>query len=225
MLHQDVWGFLMKVEDVLLAEFKELSQIVRERAKSQHQLMTASLVTSSAIMGLFLGEVISYPQGLSAIPLMSSILGLMWVDHAVRQADIWNYLAHDLIPELSKKMSQPVLRWRAFHYLPREGEFQRPKVVFGKAPFRLRRWSFVLGSAGPFVIPSLSSIALLLTIADDPISLILSLAGFIMVCLYIIAYVKSRRRITNRITYTADDVKKMGLDKVLVKLYARTKEG
>lgn len=201
----------MSTEEILLTEFRGLDQTIRERSQHQHHLMVASLVACSTVIGVALGQE-AYPEVLLITPILSSVLGLMWVDHEMRKTEIWNYIAWDLIPELVGLVKRPVLRWRAYLYLP---DAKRPRVIFGGDPRGLRRLAYVTGSLGPFVIPGIAGLVLLVVKRHDPVGVALALVGLTAVAAYLAIYRMARRRLTGRPKYSNEQIQRLGLEEVL----------
>jgi hypothetical protein len=86
--------------DVLLAEFKALRDEIGSRATSSHTLMNMNVVASGVLGGL----VVNNPgrvELLLLLPILSPILGLLWLDHAHNIRNIGDYIGTTLRPAVN----------------------------------------------------------------------------------------------------------------------------
>lgn len=85
--------------DVALAEFKALRDEIGSRATSSHTLININAVASGVAGGL----VVNNPgrvELLLVLPILSSVLGLLWLDHAHNIRNIGDYINTTLRPSI-----------------------------------------------------------------------------------------------------------------------------
>lgn len=86
--------------DVLMAEFKALRDEIGSRATSSHTLININVVASGVLGGL----VVNNPgrvELLLLLPILSPILGLLWIDHAHNIRNIGDYIGTTLRPAVN----------------------------------------------------------------------------------------------------------------------------
>ena len=102
-----------KLLDVALAEFKALRDEIGSRATSSHTLININVVASGVIGGL----VVNNPgrvELLLLLPILSPVLGLLWLDHANNIRNIGDYINTTLRPLMASLLdaeSTAVLAW------------------------------------------------------------------------------------------------------------------
>lgn len=87
------------VLDVALAEFKALRDEIGSRATSSHTLININAVASGVAAGL----VVNNPgrvELLLVLPILSPVLGLLWLDHAHNIRNIGDYIDTTLRPTI-----------------------------------------------------------------------------------------------------------------------------
>lgn len=98
--------------DVALAEFRALRDEIGARASSSHTLININAVASGVAAGL----VVNNPgrvELLLVLPILSPVLGLLWLDHAHNIRNIGDYINETLRPQISAAVGagEAVLAW------------------------------------------------------------------------------------------------------------------
>jgi hypothetical protein len=86
--------------DVALAEFKALRDEIGSRASSSHTLININAVASGVTGGL----VVNNPgrvELLLILPILSPVLGLLWLDHAHNIRNMGDYINLTLRPQIA----------------------------------------------------------------------------------------------------------------------------
>ena len=102
-----------KLLDVALAEFKALRDEIGSRSTSSHTLININVVASGVIGGL----VVNNPgrvELLLLLPILSPVLGLLWLDHAHNIRNIGDYINTTLRPLMARpprRRERRVLSW------------------------------------------------------------------------------------------------------------------
>jgi hypothetical protein len=102
-----------KVMDVALSEFKALRDEIGSRATSSHTLININVVVSGVVGGL----VVNNPgriELLLLLPIISPVLGLLWLDHAHNIRNIGDYINFTLRPLIAGSVGpggEDVLAW------------------------------------------------------------------------------------------------------------------
>jgi hypothetical protein len=106
--------------EVRLAEFSALREEIQRRSTAQQAILALNVTAIGSIAGLALTED-GAGAVLSVLPLVSSILGLVWIDHARNIEAIADYIRTELwhwTPsweiEVRKQASEP--RWRLIEF-------------------------------------------------------------------------------------------------------------
>ncbi len=89
-----------KLLDVALAEFKALRDEIGSRASSSHTLININAAASGVIGGLVVGNP-GRVELLLLLPVLSPVLGLLWLDHAHNIRNIGDYINTTLRPQIA----------------------------------------------------------------------------------------------------------------------------
>ncbi len=100
---------------VVMDEFKALRDEINQRATYCHTLININIVASTALVGV----VLSYPNRvelLLILPILSPILGLLWIDHSYAIRNIGDYINEKLQPAVvdALKGGNDLLRWEGY---------------------------------------------------------------------------------------------------------------
>jgi hypothetical protein len=102
-----------QVRDVAMAEFKALRDEIGSRATSSHTLININAVASGVVAGLVVGNP-SRVELLLLLPILSPVLGLLWLDHAHNIRNIGDYINTTLRPLVASTLGpggEAVLAW------------------------------------------------------------------------------------------------------------------
>jgi hypothetical protein len=105
-----------KVLDVALAEFKALRDEIGSRATSSHTLININVVVSGVVAGL----VVNNPGRVALLlllPIVSPVLGLLWLDHAHNIRNLGDYINATLRPLIVRTLGaggDEALAWEAY---------------------------------------------------------------------------------------------------------------
>src|SRR6266487_2734697 len=104
-----------KVLEVALAEFKALRDEIGSRATSSHTLININVVVSGVVAGL----VVNNPGRVALLlllPILSPVLGLLWLDHAHNIRNLGDYINATLRPLITGAIGpggEAALAWEA----------------------------------------------------------------------------------------------------------------
>jgi len=120
--------------DILLAEFNALRAEIGARSAAQATMMQLAVTAFGALAGLTFTQYGDH-RLLLLIPIISTILGLIWLDHAANISNIGDFIKNQLMPALQKAAQMETLPdyetvVRKYERTP--GAFIR---VFGLPPF------------------------------------------------------------------------------------------
>jgi cation transporter-like permease len=87
---------------ILLEEYKSLRQEIIFRATSQAAILSLNVTAIGAIAGLFFSSQIGDARIFFLIPLICSILGLMYTDHALNIGKLAKFIRWQVKPRLAE---------------------------------------------------------------------------------------------------------------------------
>src|SRR4051794_13754639 len=87
---------------VLLAQFNTLRGEITTRSTAQATLLTANITAIGVVGGLVFSDKGTGIDVLLIVPILSPVLGMLWIDHAISIACIGTFLQHTVMPELAK---------------------------------------------------------------------------------------------------------------------------
>ena len=86
---------------VLLAQFNTLRDEIKTRSTAQAALLTVNITAIGVISGLVFSDKGPGAGVLFVIPILSPMLGMLWIDHAISIACIGTFLQRTVTPELA----------------------------------------------------------------------------------------------------------------------------
>jgi hypothetical protein len=89
-----------KITTVVLAEFTALRAEIVSRATVQAGLITLNITAVGTAIGFAIGGAAFRPYILLAVPFLSGILGMSWIDHARNNTSLGMYIGRVLWPRL-----------------------------------------------------------------------------------------------------------------------------
>lgn len=94
---------------VLLAQFNTLRDEIKTRSTAQAALLTANITAIGVIGGFVFSDKGQGADVLLVIPILSPMLGMLWIDHAISIACIGTFLQRTVTPALAKVIGVPAL--------------------------------------------------------------------------------------------------------------------
>jgi hypothetical protein len=113
-----------------IAEFEALRQEINSRLNVSYSLLALEL----AALGAGISVADKFPQALSGLAIVSSLLWLYWTDNSVQIQRIGAYIALDLAPRINEREDREVLRWEAFMRRLIRGGQDAAALLFGDSP-------------------------------------------------------------------------------------------
>jgi hypothetical protein len=93
---------------ILLAEFQALRAEIAARSTTQATMMQLAITAFGALAGLAFTQYGDH-RLLLLIPVISTILGLIWLDHASNISNIGDFIKAELMPALQKAAAMDAL--------------------------------------------------------------------------------------------------------------------
>jgi hypothetical protein len=90
-----------QVATVLLSQFTALRSEIQNRSTVQASIVSLNITAIGVIAGFYFSQHAD-PRVLFVIPILSPILGMIYIDHAVNIANIGGFIQNAIIPELAK---------------------------------------------------------------------------------------------------------------------------
>jgi hypothetical protein len=103
MLEGGVIGSVKEELQVLLEEFKALKTEIGQRSAAQLNLVQINIVAAGSISGAYFAHGID-PRILFLIPIISPILGLLWLDHDAVIRNLGKFIRAELKPEIDRRV-------------------------------------------------------------------------------------------------------------------------
>jgi hypothetical protein len=94
--------------DILMQQFQALRAEILERSKAQLALISLNITALGVVGGTFLSNVVD-PRVLFVVPILSPILGLIYLDHALAIGNMGRFIENTLIPRIASLLRQPDL--------------------------------------------------------------------------------------------------------------------
>lgn len=103
------------VLNVVLTEFKALRDEINQRATYCHTLININVVASATLAGLVLGNPRQI-ELLLILPVLSPVLGLLWIDHSYAIRNMGDYINTELKPAVARTVPRDpeLLRWETY---------------------------------------------------------------------------------------------------------------
>ena len=89
---------------IVLAVFNSLREEIKTRSTAQTGLVTLNVTAIGVLGGVFFGKAENTPAILLMIPMLSSVLGMLWIDHAINIANQGRFIEKEVIPDLKKSI-------------------------------------------------------------------------------------------------------------------------
>jgi hypothetical protein len=86
--------------DAMIAEFNSLKEEIRSRSNDQSIILSLNVTVIGAIGGLYLSEQAD-SRILFLIPIISSLLGIRYVDHAINIDNLGRFIQREVKPHLA----------------------------------------------------------------------------------------------------------------------------
>jgi hypothetical protein len=93
-----------QVPPILLEEYKSLRQEIIFRATTQAAILSLNVTAKGVIAGLYFSSQIRDARIFFLIPLVSSILGLMYTDHALNIGKLARFIRWQVKPRLAEAL-------------------------------------------------------------------------------------------------------------------------
>ena len=94
---------------ILIAIFNSLREEIKTRSTAQAGLVTLNITAVGVLGGVFFGKVENTPEILLLIPMVTSVLGMLWMDHAISIANLGRFIEKEVMPALMKSVDLPVI--------------------------------------------------------------------------------------------------------------------
>ena len=94
---------------IVIAMFNSLREEIKTRSTAQAGLVTLNVTAIGVLGGVFFGKAENTPEILLLIPMVSSVLGMLWMDHAISIANQGDFIEKVVMPELMKSIDLPVI--------------------------------------------------------------------------------------------------------------------
>jgi hypothetical protein len=87
---------------VLLSQFDALREEIKTRSTAQTTLLTANITAIGVISGLAFSDRGAGAQILLVVPILSPMLGMLWIDHAINIGCIGVFLQTEVLPAVGQ---------------------------------------------------------------------------------------------------------------------------
>src|SRR5918996_3585251 len=92
---------------IVLAIYNSLREEIKTRSTAQAGLVTLNVTAIGVLGGFFFGKAENTPEILLLIPMVSSVLGMLWIDHAINIANQGSFIQNVVMPELMQSIDLP----------------------------------------------------------------------------------------------------------------------
>jgi hypothetical protein len=92
---------------IVLALFNSLRDEIKARSANQAGLVTLNVTAIGALGGVYFGKAENAPEILLLIPMVASVLGILWIDHAINIANQGRFIEKEVMPELMRSIDLP----------------------------------------------------------------------------------------------------------------------
>jgi hypothetical protein len=92
---------------IVLAIFNSLRDEIKTRSTAQAALVGLNVTAIGVLGGFFFGKAENPPEILLLIPMVSSVLGMLWIDHAINIANQGSFIQKVVMPELMQSIDLP----------------------------------------------------------------------------------------------------------------------
>src|ERR1035438_2161990 len=100
---------------IVLSEFNSVKSEIQSRSKAQSSLISLNMSAIAALGGFFFSEHGGDSRILLLIPIVSSVLGMVYMDHAVSIGYMGRFIQHEIKPQLANLGNMPeVLDYEVF---------------------------------------------------------------------------------------------------------------
>lgn len=113
-----------------IAEFEALRQEINSRLNISYSLLAIEL----AALGAGISVVERFPQALTGLAIVSTLLWLFWTENSVQKQRLGAYIALDLAPRINETEDREALRWEAFMRRLARGGVDAAPLLSGASP-------------------------------------------------------------------------------------------
>ena len=92
---------------IVLAIYNSLRDEIKTRSTAQAGLVALNVTAIGVLGGFFFGKEENPPEILLLIPMVSSVLGMLWIDHAINIANQGSFIQNVVMPELMQSIDLP----------------------------------------------------------------------------------------------------------------------
>jgi hypothetical protein len=92
---------------IVLAIYNSLRDEIKTRSTAQAGLVALNITAIGVMGGFFFGKGENPPEILLLIPMVSSVLGMLWIDHAINIAKQGRFIENVVMPELMQSIDLP----------------------------------------------------------------------------------------------------------------------
>jgi hypothetical protein len=92
---------------IVLAIYNSLRDEIKTRSTAQAGLVALNVTAIGVLGGFYFGKPESPPEILLLIPMVSSVLGMLWIDHAINIANQGSFIQNVVMPELMQSIDLP----------------------------------------------------------------------------------------------------------------------
>src|SRR6266480_5635871 len=89
---------------IVLAIYNSLRDEIKTRSTAQAGLVALNITAIGVMGGFFFGKGENPPEILLLIPMVSSVLGMLWIDHAINIAKQGRFIENVVMPELMQSI-------------------------------------------------------------------------------------------------------------------------
>jgi drug/metabolite transporter (DMT)-like permease len=119
-----------QVATVLLSQFTALRAEIQNRSIIQASIVSLNITAIGLIAGFVFAQHAD-PRVMFVIPILSPILGMVWVDHDVSIGNIGRFIQNAIMPELARAAGATGLPDYEVYVREREGRGRFRVFVFG----------------------------------------------------------------------------------------------
>jgi len=89
---------------IVLAIYNSVRDEIKTRSTAQAGLVALNVTAIGILGGFFFGKAQNPPEILLLIPIVSSVLGMLWIDHAINIANQGSFIQNVVMPELMQSI-------------------------------------------------------------------------------------------------------------------------
>jgi hypothetical protein len=92
---------------IVLGLYNSLRDEIKTRSTAQAGLITLNVTAIGVLGGFYFGKAGNPPEILLLIPMVSSVLGMLWIDHAINISNQGSFIQRVIMPELMQSIDLP----------------------------------------------------------------------------------------------------------------------